>query len=99
MLLPKVLSAVLCVTALVGLLGLRCAAAEPLALQPVAGFGQLREKCPALSQAGAVAYYSASNNTEAVAEFIADELNADQFEIVPAAPYTSADLNWNRRGR
>lgn len=42
-----------------------------------------------------VVYYSASNNTEAVAGYIASELNADKFEIVPAAPYTSADLNWS----
>lgn len=42
-----------------------------------------------------VAYFSASNNTETVAGYIASELNADQFEIVPAVPYTSADLNWS----
>ena len=41
-----------------------------------------------------VAYFSASNNTEAVAQYIASELNADLFEITPTDPYTSADLNW-----
>lgn len=41
-----------------------------------------------------VAYYSASGNTKAVAETIADELNADLFEITPTEPYTSDDLNW-----
>lgn len=41
-----------------------------------------------------VAYFSASGNTEAVAETIADTLNADLFELVPADPYTDADLNW-----
>lgn len=41
-----------------------------------------------------VAYFSASGNTEAVANAIADTLNADLFEMVPETPYTSADLNW-----
>lgn len=41
-----------------------------------------------------VAYYSGSGNTQAVAEQVADDLGADVFEIVPAEPYTEADLNW-----
>lgn len=41
-----------------------------------------------------VVYFSASGSTEAVAGYIADALDADLFEIVPATPYTSADLNW-----
>ncbi len=41
-----------------------------------------------------VAYFSATGNTKAVAETIADELGADIFEITPAEPYTSEDLNW-----
>lgn len=41
-----------------------------------------------------VVYYSATGSTKAVAENIANTLNADTFEIVPKAPYTSADLNW-----
>ncbi len=41
-----------------------------------------------------VAYFSATGNTKAVAETIADELGADIFEIMPAEPYTSEDLNW-----
>lgn len=45
-----------------------------------------------------VAYYSATGNTKAVAETIANELNADLFEITPVTPYTSADLNWNTEG-
>lgn len=45
-----------------------------------------------------VAYFSASGNTEAVANAIADILDADLFEMVPEAPYTSADLNWTDSG-
>lgn len=41
-----------------------------------------------------VAYYSATGSTEAVAGYIADALDADIFEITPAEPYTSDDLDW-----
>lgn len=42
-----------------------------------------------------VVYFSATGNTEAVADYIADTLGADTFEITPAEPYTADDLNWN----
>ena len=42
-----------------------------------------------------VVYYSASGNTEKVAEYIAEATNGTLFEITPTVPYTSADLNWN----
>ena len=42
-----------------------------------------------------VAYFSATNTTEGVAEHIANGLNAELYEIVPEQPYTSADLDWN----
>ena len=42
-----------------------------------------------------VAYFSATNTTEGVAEHIANGLNADLYEIVPEDPYTEADLNYN----
>lgn len=42
-----------------------------------------------------VAYFSATNTTEGVAEHIADGLNADIYEIIPEEPYTEADLNYN----
>lgn len=45
-----------------------------------------------------VAYFSATGNTKAVAETIADELGADLFEITPVTPYTSDDLNWTADG-
>ena len=41
-----------------------------------------------------VAYYSATGNTERVAEFAADELGADIFELLPVEPYSDDDLNW-----
>lgn len=41
-----------------------------------------------------VAYFSATNTTKTLAEYISDGLNADIYEIVPATPYTSADLNY-----
>lgn len=41
-----------------------------------------------------VVYYSAQSHTKAVAEKIAENLNADIFEIIPKEVYTSQDLNW-----
>lgn len=45
-----------------------------------------------------VAYFSASGNTERVAERIASDTDADTFVITPVEPYTSEDLNWNQEG-
>ena len=41
-----------------------------------------------------VAYFSASGTTKKAAERLAKAAGADLFEIRPAIPYTSADLNW-----
>ena len=41
-----------------------------------------------------VAYFSATNTTKPLAEYVADGLDADLYEIVPETPYTSADLNY-----
>lgn len=41
-----------------------------------------------------VVYYSATGNTEQVANEIAAALNADVFELEPVEPYSDADLNW-----
>lgn len=41
-----------------------------------------------------VVYYSAQSHTKAVAEKVAEKLDADIFEIVPDPIYTSEDLNW-----
>ena len=42
-----------------------------------------------------VAYFSATHTTQGVAEKLAQGLNADLYEIVPAEPYTSDDLNYS----
>lgn len=42
-----------------------------------------------------VAYFSCTGNTKAVAEKIAEITGGELYEIVPAEPYTSADLNYN----
>ena len=44
-----------------------------------------------------VAYFSATGTTARIAQTVAEELGADLHEIVPAQPYTAADLNWNDR--
>ena len=41
-----------------------------------------------------VAYYSASVNTERVAQDIADATGVDLFEIVPIEVYSEEDLDW-----
>ena len=42
-----------------------------------------------------VVYFSATGTTKGVAERIAKVTDADIYEIVPAEPYTDADLNYN----
>lgn len=42
-----------------------------------------------------VAYFSATGNTEGVAQKLAEGLGADLYEIVPETPYTSDDLNYS----
>ena len=44
-----------------------------------------------------VVYFSATGTTKGVAERIAAVTGGDLYEIVPAEPYTDADLNWNDR--
>lgn len=41
-----------------------------------------------------IVYYSATGNTKEVAEEMAEDLNADTFEIVPSDPYTDEGLDW-----
>ena len=41
-----------------------------------------------------VVYYSATGNTQRVAEYIAAATGGDLFELVPSDSYTDADLDW-----
>ncbi len=45
-----------------------------------------------------VAYFSATNNTEGVAQKLADGLGADLYEITPEQPYTDEDLDYGNSG-
>ena len=60
-------------------------AAEPESEAPV----------PAAQPEVLVAYFSATGTTKGVAEKIAAVTGGDLYEIVPAEPYSDADLNWN----
>ena len=42
-----------------------------------------------------IAYFSATNNTEGIANHLDAILNAELYEITPEQPYTSADLNYD----
>ena len=44
-----------------------------------------------------VAYFSASGSTARLAKQLAEAAGADLYEIRPAVPYTSADLNWQNK--
>ena len=47
-----------------------------------------------------VAYFSASGTTAKAAKVLAKAAGADLYEIKPAVPYTSTDLNWmDKRSR
>ena len=55
------------------------------------------EPVPAPSEGSKVliAYFSATNNTEGIANHLDAILDADLYEITPETPYTSADLNYS----
>ena len=41
-----------------------------------------------------IVYFSATGTTKAAAQKLAQQYNADLYEITPEVPYTAADLNW-----
>ena len=53
-----------------------------------------RPETPAEESNVLVAYFSATGNTERVANAIAEATGGDLFELTPADPYTDADLDW-----
>ena len=59
----------------------------------VALYQNLRERTS--SAKVLVAYFSATGRTRPIAEKVAEITGGDLFEIVPAEPYTAADLNYN----
>lgn len=44
-----------------------------------------------------VAYFSATGTTAKAAKVLASAVGGELYEIKPAVPYTSADLNWRDR--
>lgn len=45
-----------------------------------------------------IAYFSATDNTEGVAQKLAEGLGADLYEIVPEQPYTDEDIDYSNSG-
>ena len=74
-------------------------AAEPQ--EPTTPKPQKPEPTPPISQKTniLVVYFSATGTTRPLAEYAADILNADIYEIVPEIPYTDADLAYYTNGR
>lgn len=54
-----------------------------------------QESAGAGESSAAVIYFSATGNTEQVAQTLADKTGAALFEIEPEEPYTDADLDYN----
>ena len=60
-------------------------------------YAEQAEQSPVEERDVLVIYFSATGTTKGVAEKIAVLTDGDIFEIIPAEPYTAADLNWNDR--
>ena len=50
---------------------------------------------PALNKKSMVVYFSCTDHTKTIAEYIKDGTSSDIYRIEPSVPYTSADLNYN----
>lgn len=59
-----------------------------------AGKTPAEPEAPTTGSSVLVVYFSATGNTEDVAEYIAEAAQGELFELVPVDPYTSADLRW-----
>lgn len=78
------------------------------ASETASGSAALKESVPELSNTEStetdkvggkilVVYFSATGSTKSVAEMIADETDADLFELEPVEPYSSEDLDWTNK--
>lgn len=70
------------------------------ALQPESGNTEAENTAAESVKTGAgkkalVVYFSATGNTKQAAEYIAEVTGGDLFELTPAEPYETEDLNWN----
>lgn len=54
-----------------------------------------KEQPESTQQNALIVYYSATGNTENIANYIADVTGGDLFELEPVEPYSDEDLNWN----
>lgn len=75
---------------------------QPITTSPEAPVGTPNTDAqpePAAGSKTLVAYFSATNTTRPLAEYAADILNADLYEIVPEVPYTDDDLAYYTGGR
>ena len=68
---------------------------EPAQTEEAGGLSQ--EETQRTGTKALVVYFSATGNTKAVAETLAELKGADIYEIVPEQPYTDEDLNYNDR--
>lgn len=59
------------------------------------GEEQVTEETASGQSGTLVVYFSCTGTTKGVAEAVADELNADLYEIVSEEPYTSEDLDYH----
>lgn len=50
---------------------------------------------PVVERKSIVVYFSCTDNTKTIAEYIKESTASDIYRIEPAVPYTSADLNYN----
>lgn len=57
------------------------------------------EKEPDMENKTLVVYFSATGTTETLAQYAAEILDADLYEIIPEKPYTEADLAYYTDGR
>lgn len=49
---------------------------------------------PVVERKSIVVYFSCTDNTKTIAEYVAESTDADIYRIEPSIPYTSADLNY-----